>query len=172
MNTAQRKNIIVFALIIILAFLIGYNGIYKRNLRRLDYISSQIEDEEKKNEILGIIGSLDKRLQAHQKRSFFPSEITQLLDRISEGAKKTGIEIKALNPLPALRGEQYIELSLKLSISCGYHKLGRLLAMIENEQEFIWVKELIMQKPTVTKPQAEEITPKIDLTISEFYLKK
>ena len=171
MNISQRKDVIVFALIVILAFHIGHNGIYKYNLNRIDSIKSQSEGEKKKNDILGIIDILDRKLQVHQRRSFSATEATQLVDRVSQLAKEAGIEIRTFNPLPAVYTEQYVELPLKISLSCKYHKLGQFLSLIESSKEFIWIKELKMQKLTVIDPKKPEI-PRIDLTVSGLYLEK
>lgn len=171
MDVNQRKDIIVFALILILAFLIGYNGIYKANLNRIDSLKLQIEEEKKKNIILGDIGLLDKKLQAYKRRFFTSAEITELLDRASELAKEVGIKIETFNPLPAVYRAEYVELGLKIPLRCDYHTLGKFLSLIESSGEFIWVKEIDMQKSTVTRVQ-EENTPKINLVLSGFYLKK
>ncbi|GAH82639.1 unnamed protein product [marine sediment metagenome] len=171
MDIGQRKDIIVFALIVILAFLIGRNGIYKQNLNRIDSIRLQLEEEKKRNDILGIVGILDRKLQAHQKRSFSTADTTQLLDRVSQAAEEADIKIDAFNPSPAVYTKQYTELPLKISLGCEYHKLGRFLSLIESSKEFIWVKEFKMQRATVTDPGAPKIS-RIDLTVSSLYLEK
>ncbi|MBL7130171.1 MAG: type 4a pilus biogenesis protein PilO [Candidatus Omnitrophica bacterium] len=171
MDIAQKKDIIVFILIIVLAFFIGYNGLYKYYLGRIDDAKRQIEEEKKKNDISGIIGILDRKMQAYQKKVFPTTEITQLLDKVSELAKEAGIGIETFNPLPAAYKDQYVELSLTVPIRCEYHQLGEFLSLIESSEKFIWVKELIMKKSTVTSRQ-EAVTPKIDLTISGIHLKK
>lgn len=167
----EKRDKIVFILIIILAFRIGYAGIYKRNLNKIDSIKSQIEEERKKNDISGIIAILDRKLQVHQERSFSAAEATWLLDRVSQLAVEADIKIEGFKPLPAVYTEQYVELPLKISLSCKYHKLGRFLSLIESNKEFIWVKELRMQKATVIDPKKPKM-PAITLTISGLYLKR
>ena len=171
MNIIQRKDIITFVLLLVLAFFIGYNVIYKSRLNKINSIGSQIEEEEKKNEALEIIVLLERRLQAYQKRSFSTTEITQLVDKISELAERAGIEIETFNPRQAISREEYIELSLKVPLRCNYHKLGKLLSLIESNQELIWVKKLNIQKLTASGPTEARI-PRIDLTVSGLYLKK
>lgn len=171
MDISRRKDIIVFVLIIILAFLIGNNVVYKFNLNKIDSIKSQIGQDEEKNVILGDIALLDKSVQTYQKRFFSTVEITELLDKISELGKETGIEIENYNPLPAVYRDEYIELSVKIPLRCEYHKLGEFLSLIESNQEFMWVKEVNMQKSTVVDPKKTRI-PKIDLIVSGLYLKK
>jgi len=149
----QKKDIIIFILVILIACLIGYNLVYRYNLSKIDFIKFQIDEEKKKNEILGIIGILDKKLRGYQKRSFSTTEITPVVDKISALAKKTNIKIEAFNPKPAISQEHYIQL------------------LIESSEEFLWVTRLDMKKPTVTDSKQTRV-PKIDLELSALYLKK
>jgi len=171
MNISQRKDIIVFVLIIILAFLAGYNGIYKYYLKRMASIKLQLEEERKKNDILGIIGLLERELRVYQERSFSTAGITPLLDSVSQMAKQVGIEIEGFNPLPTISREQYIEILLKVPLRCKYHQLGQFLSLIESNREFIWVKHLNMRKATATGSKEANI-PSVDLTVSGLYLKE
>lgn len=171
MNLEQKKARLIGILIIIFACSVGYNGIYKHNLSKVGSIKLQIEEQKKKNDALGMIGLLDKKLKAYQSRSFPSAEVTQLLDSVLELAKQVGIEIETFNPLPAIYKEQFIEFPIKIPVRCEYHTLGRFLSLIESNQEFIWVKGIKITKPTVTDPR-EKRTPRMDLTISGLYLKK
>jgi Tfp pilus assembly protein PilO len=167
----QKKDKIIFILIVILAFLIGNNGIYKFYLRKINSVKSQIEKEKKKNELLEIVGILDSKLQTYQIRSLAETEITQLADKISAMAKRAGVEIENFNPGPTVNTEQYVELSLIVALRCGFHKLGKLVSLIESSQEFMRVKELKIQRPAFFSPRASRI-PQVNLTISGLYLKK
>ncbi len=171
LNITQRKDTMIFVLLLVLAFFIGYNVIYKSRLNKINSIGSQIEEEEKKNEALEIIAVLERRLQAYQKRSFSTTEITQLVDKISELAERAGIEIETFNPKQAISRKEYIELSLEVLLRCNYHKLGKLLSLIESNQELIWVKRLNIQKPADSGPTEARI-PRINLAVSGLYLKK
>lgn len=171
MNLSEKKHIIIFVLIVILAFLVGRNGIYKYSVSQINSVESQIEEEEKKNELLKMIGRLDEKWQTYKESSFLTPEITPFLDRVSQLAKEAEIEIAVFNPLPAIQRECHIELPVSMPLKCSYHQLGRFLSLLESNQEFIGVKELKMQKPTVIEPK-EPIVPTIDLIVSGLYLRK
>jgi len=171
MNITQRKDTIIFVLLLVLAFFIGYNVIYKSRLNKINSIGSQIEEEEKKKEALEIIAALERKLQVYQERSFSTTEITQLVDKISELAERAGIEIETFNPKQAISRKEYIELSLEVPLRCSYDKFGKLLSLIESNQELIWVKSLKIQKPVASGPTEASI-PRIDLTVSGLYLKE
>ena len=171
MASEIRKDLIVFILIIVLAALIGRNLIYQQNLKQIYVINQQIKEEEQKNEILEIISILDAKVQRHQSRSFATKEIAPVLDRVSQLAEAAKIGIETFNPLPIITEKQYVELPLKIPLSCHYHRLGEFLSLLESNQELIWVKRLKMRKIKANKP--EEITlPQIELTVSGIYLKQ
>ena len=142
---------------------------YKNNLKKLGVLKREIKEEEKKNEIIGTIRVLDRKLRMYQERSFSTSEVTRLLDRISELTKKVGVEIETFNPLNVISKERYIELPAKISVACTYHQLGKLLALMESDQELIWVKQLEMQKIKHPDPEKEGIA-RVDLIVSGLYL--
>lgn len=171
MGIDKKKDLIVFALVFILAFLLGRNTIYQAGMNRIASKKSEIKEEGKRNEILGAIGILHKRFEALQERSFSTTEITYFLDKVSAAAKKSGIKIENFDPLSAVNTQRYIEMPVKIPLKCEYHQLGEFLALMENNQEFIWVKELSIEKPTVIDPR-EERTPKVNLAISGLYLKE
>ncbi|MBN2096863.1 MAG: type 4a pilus biogenesis protein PilO [Candidatus Omnitrophica bacterium] len=171
MDLTKRTDLLVFLLILILAGLFGYHGLYQSGLNNINSIKAQIEEEKRKNEILVEIGRLDEQIQKYENRTFATPEITPLLDKISALTKKLDLAIETFNPQNPVYKTQYIELPIKVPLRCDYHELGQLLSLIENSEEFIWVKELKMQKPTVVDPK-EKRAPQIELTLSGICLKK
>ncbi len=166
----QKKDRAIFIAIILLAFLFGYNVLYKYYLGRIHSIRTQINQETKKNDILRIIGGLDSKLQEYQKRSFQTAEITAMLDKISELAKEIDLPIRTFNPLQPQYREKYTELALEVPLRCKYHKLGQFLSVIESNEELLWVTKLSMRKTAVDSLSGPKI-PDVDLTVSGLYLK-
>lgn len=171
MNLGQRKDAIVFVLIIVLAVMIGRNGVYQYNLSKINFTKSKVEEEKKKNEMLGFIGILDRRLDKYRVRSYLAPEITQLIDRISHLAKTSGVRVETFEPRPAVHRQHYIELLIEIPLKSDFHRLGKLLSLIESNQEFIQIKELRIEKPTVIDPNADNI-PRVILVVSGIHLKK
>ena len=170
-NIMQRKDILVYVVVLGLAAMIGRNYVYKGALAKAKAFEAQVKEEEKKNEILGFIGILDTKVQNYQKRSMPSQEITYLLDSISTMAQQVGMQLETFNPLTVVHKEEYVELPVKLPLRCQYHKLGEFLSLLESKQELIWVKEVTIDKPTVLDPR-DARTPDISLTVSGIYLKK
>lgn len=170
MNLLLRKDIMVFILIVILALLIGYNILYKNYQDRIVDIKAQIEEEKKKNDILGVIGLLDKKLQRYYERSFPATETTKLVDTVSALAAKVNLSIETFDPLPTEYREEHAEVPLRLPLRCNYHQLGKFLSLIESNYELIRIRKMVMKKPVIELKK--KTTPKIELTVSGIYLKE
>jgi Tfp pilus assembly protein PilO len=171
MNTNITKEKLVFFTIIIFAVLLGYNVIYKGKLNEIRQLKSGIKKEKEKNSILDSIGLLNNKLRLYQQRSFSTTEITGLVDKVSQLAAEAEVTIENFNPSQKQSLQAYVELPLVMSFECEYHKLGKLLSFIESNQEFIWVKGLKMHKTGLSSSGREASrVPQITLTVSGLYL--
>ena len=170
MDIEAKKGLVVFGLVIVIACLIAL-GLYSFMLAKINSVISQTAQEEKKNDILGTIAMLDRRLSAHKERSLPLKDATQLIDRLSLLAKEAIIEVETLNPLPVTERDYYTELSVQIPIKCNYHNLGRFLSLLESNEDFLWVKQLKIKKVIVTDSK-KKILPEVDLIISGIFLKK
>ena len=171
MKLALGKDKIIFILIIILAFLVGRNSIYKNSLEKINSLKSRQEEEKNKNELLAMISMLERKIDVYKRGSLAAAEIAPLLDKVSALAQRSGIKIENFNPQPTISQKEYTELPVKISLSCDYHRLGRFLSLLESDQEFIWVKALNVEKDTVVDPGEKKI-PEVNLAISGLYFKK
>lgn len=171
MDIAQKKDKLVFIMTITLTFFIGYKVISRITQEKISSLTTQIEAEKNRNEILSAIAVLDGKLLAYQERSFSTTEITQFVDKISQLAKQADIEIETINSQPALFREHLVELSVRIPLRCTYHQLGKFFSLIEDNRELIWVKQLRIRKDTISGAK-QDGTVEIDLTLSGLNLKK
>ncbi|MFC1630939.1 type 4a pilus biogenesis protein PilO [Candidatus Omnitrophota bacterium] len=162
---------LVFILILILAFLIGYNGIYGTAQKKIELIKLKTIQEKKKNEILKTLAVIDARLSTYRERTFSTTDITQVIDKISGLAKQAGVSVETFNPQTPAKKTHYTELALQIPLSCSYHRLGEFFSLLESNSKFIWVKQLKMEKIQASG-QAEPQAPKITMSLSGIYLKK
>ena len=65
------------------------------------------------------------------------NELPLLIDQISTAARRVGLEIRDLQPLPSLAGDQYEAFKYRLVIVGAYHQIGRLLADIGSLQRIV-----------------------------------
>lgn len=171
MKLALKQDKAIFILIVILAFLVGRNSIYKNSLEKISSLKSRQEEEKNKNELLATISTLERKIGVYKRSSLATAEIAPLLDKVSALAQKSGIKIENFNPQPTIYKEEYTEFPVSISLNCDYHRLGRFLSLLESNQEFIWVKGLKVEKATVIDPKERKI-PKVGLIISGLYFKK
>jgi len=175
MEIAQHKDRVIFAIIILLAFFIGYNLIYRLAQEKINSLDVRIKAETKKKDILKTIAVIDKKLETYQCRALASTEITQLVDILSKLAKQAGVEINSFDPKTTTSRKQYIEVPLRMPMRSTYHSLGQFLSLVESNDELIWVKELKVNKPEVSvgrKGRALSRDPKVELTVSGFYFKQ
>ena len=170
MEIESKKNLIIFVFVLILACLIGF-GLYSVMLTRLNSVKSQIEQQKERNDVLGTIAMLDRRLQTHKERSLPLKDTTQLIDKLSLLAKEAIIEVETLNPMPTVERDYYVEVPVQIPIKCSYHNLGRFLSLLESNEEFLWVKQLTIKKEIVTDPK-KKVLPEVDLVISGIFLRR
>ena len=66
------------------------------------------------------------------------NEVPTLLDQVSTAARRVGLDIADVQPLPSLTGDQYEAYKYRLSVRGGsYHQIGVLLANIGSLQRIV-----------------------------------
>ena len=65
------------------------------------------------------------------------NEVPLLLDQVSTAARRVGLDISDVQPLPTLSGDQYDAYKYRLSVRGGYHQIGVLLSNIGSLQRIV-----------------------------------
>jgi type IV pilus assembly protein PilO len=63
--------------------------------------------------------------------------VPALLDQVSTAARRAGLDISDVQPLPSLAGDQYEAYKYRLSIRGSYHQIGTLLTNIGTLQRIV-----------------------------------
>jgi Tfp pilus assembly protein PilO len=58
------------------------------------------------------------------------NEVPALLDDISTAARRVGLDLAGVEPLPVLPGEQFDTYRYKMSVIGGYHEVGKFLSNV------------------------------------------
>lgn len=58
------------------------------------------------------------------------NEVPALLEDISTAARRVGLDLASVEPLPVIQGEQFDTYRYKLSVIGGYHAVGRFLGNV------------------------------------------
>lgn len=82
------------------------------------------------------------------------NEVPTLLDQVSTAARRVGLDIADVQPLPSLAGDQYEAYKYRLVVRGGsYHQIGELLANIGSLQRIVAPINLVLT-PQSADPKA------------------
>lgn len=65
------------------------------------------------------------------------NEVPALLEQVSTAARRVGLDIADVQPLPLLTGDQYDAYKYRLSVRGDYHEIGVLLANVGSLQRIV-----------------------------------
>ena len=65
------------------------------------------------------------------------NEVPALLEQVSTAARRVGLDIADVQPLPLLQGDQYDAYKYRLSVRGSYHEIGVLLANVGSLQRIV-----------------------------------
>ena len=143
-NMTKREQTLVAVAILAVALLGAFvYFIYLPRSSDLDAISLHVDSLEAANKQASrdvAQGSLE-RLRREAKeygaslkvmRQLVPTgnEVPALLDDISTAARRVGLELAGVEPLPVLPGEQFDTYRYKMSVIGGYHAVGQFLSNV------------------------------------------
>jgi len=117
--------------------------LYKPKAAQLDITQAHVDSLEKKNQQAKAdiaTGSLQKlRAQSSEyeqslkvMRQLVPrsNEVPALLEDISTAARRVGLDLATVEPMPVLPGEQFDTYRYKLAVTGGYHPVGQFLSNV------------------------------------------
>jgi Tfp pilus assembly protein PilO len=159
----EYKNKIINLAIVALAVFTSFH-IYKKQDKAIEALREKRAVEMNKNNVLGDIALLEKRLLAYRKYLNQKDE-TSIMKTISAMAEKYGIKVSSLKPQPEINVGVYTKLPLRLVLSAkGYHHLSKFISELESSSYIYYVDAL-------TLALSEEPGLKAELILSTFFYK-
>lgn len=161
-NMTQREQRLVTLIVVAVLLTAAYMYfLHRPKAAEIDALTLRVDSLETANEQAKkdyAAGSVDKlRAQADEyqrrlkvMRRLVPTsnEVPALLEDISTAARRVGLELAAVEPLPVLQGEQFDTYRYKMSVTGGYHAVGRFLSNVGSLSRIIAPVTLEM-KPVV-----------------------
>ena len=143
-NMTKREQSLGGVAIIALLLAVAYwHFLYKPKARELAATSAHVDSLDRKNqEARADIaqGSLEKlRAQSAEyeqslkvMRQLVPrsNEVPSLLEDMSTAARRVGLDLATVEPMPVLPGEQFDTYRYKLAVIGGYHAVGQFLSNV------------------------------------------
>jgi len=80
------------------------------------------------------------------------NEVPALLEQVSTAARRVGLDIADVQPLPLLQGDQYDAYKYRLSVRGNYHEIAVLLANIGSLQRIVAPINLTLAPSTSRQP--------------------
>jgi len=155
-----NRNKILNLAVILLAFIVSYNAIYKKQVKEEQLLKQKISEETKKNDVLKSIGKSEETISAY--KNLLPQKDANLnINSISNIAKASNVKITSIRPAPEQRYPDYIKLPFNLVLTMpNYHALGKFISEIENSQDVYAVEVVNIS----LNEQTKELT--VNLTVS------
>ena len=86
------------------------------------------------------------------------NEVPTLLDQVSTAARRVGLDIADVQPLPSIAGDQYEAFKYRLSVRGGsYHQIGTLLTNIGSLQRIVAPINLILTAQSADPRAAKQV---------------
>ena len=143
-NMTKREQrlggVAVFAMVLLGAY---WYFMYKPKAVEIEALQLRVDSLEtanaqaKKDYATGSVDRLKAQAVEYQNslkvmRRLVPTgnEVPALLEDISTAARRVGLDLASVEPLPVLQGEQFDTYRYKLSVIGGYHPVGRFLSNV------------------------------------------
>ena len=143
-NLTKREQILISVMVLSvgLASAWGY-FLYKPKRAQLEAIQAHVEILDKKNEQAkadlanGSVAKLKAQAAEYEAslkllHQLVPTinEVPALLENVSTAARRVGLDIASVEPMPVLQGEQFDTYRYKVSVKGGYHALAGFLSNV------------------------------------------
>jgi len=143
-NMTKREQTLAGIGVVAIVLLIAYwYLLYKPKAEELSVIQTHVDSLDRKNQQAKADiaqGSLQKlRAQSAEyeqslkvMRQLVPrsNEVPALLEDISTAARRVGLDLATVEPMPVLPGEQFDTYRYKLAVIGGYHPVGQFLSNV------------------------------------------
>jgi type IV pilus assembly protein PilO len=167
-NMTQREQRLATLIILSIMLTGAYVYFFHRpKSEELDALALRVDSLEtanaaaKKDYATGSVDKLRKQADDYQQRlkimrRLVPTsnEVPALLEDISTAARRVGLELAGVEPLPVLQGDQFDTYRYKMSVTGGYHAIGRFLSNVGSLSRIIAPVTLDM-KPAVVSDKKQ-----------------
>jgi len=173
----NKQSLIVVAVISAMLIYLDFSFLLKAQVKAFSQANAKVTklhsdiQAVKKNMVIIEQNALKEKTNLQVKKVATEGELLTLLEQISEIAKDNSISVSQINPqkvsLPASKTKaaqpqsSFIPVTIKLVMSCGYHKLGAFLNDLENCEYATSVEDI-----SITPESA--FTEKVQLTLKTY----
>jgi type IV pilus assembly protein PilO len=186
-NLSKREQMMI-SIIVLTVMISGLYGyfLYMPKREQLAAIEEHVNTLDKKNNQAKAdlaSGSVDRmRQQALEYEASFKvlqqlvpttNEVPALLENVSTAARRVGLDLASVEPMPVLVGEQFDTYRYKLSVKGGYHALAGFLTNVASLNRIVApvaidVKQMGAQEKKKARAKDGEATLDTDFQIQTY----
>lgn len=83
------------------------------------------------------------------------NELPALLEQVSTAARRTGLDIATVEPIPVVTGEEFDTYRYRLSLTGGYHRIGQFLTNVGSLTRIVAPVNLQLETPRNASQQTD-----------------
>lgn len=186
-NLSKRDQILVSVAVLTLGLAGAYAYfVYLPKQDQLETIQQHVETLDKKNESAkadlanGSVAKLKAQAAEYEAslktlQTLVPkaNEVPALLENVSTAARRVGLDLASVEPMPVLQGEQFDTYRYKVSVKGGYHALAGFLTNVGSLNRIVApvaldVKQQSPQDRKKARPKDGESTLDTDFQIQTY----
>jgi len=134
----KNKNAILNVGIIILALIISIR-IYQSQDAAMEALKRQKKSEAQNNEVFKNLASLDNKVNVY-KRTLKIRSSGEVMNTISDVAKRLGLKIDSIRPLGETAGDDYIRMPVSVLMRAkNFNQVGKFMSRLESHPAFFIV---------------------------------
>jgi type IV pilus assembly protein PilO len=161
--TKREQTLVAIGVAAVLVLSAYWYFLYKPKSAEMALVQAHVDSLDKKNQQAKADiaqGSLQKlKAQAVEyeqslkvMRQLVPrsNEVPALLEDISTAARRVGLDLASVEPMPVLQGEQFDTYRYKLGVIGGYHPVGQFLSNVGSLNRIIAPVTMVIKLHPVT----------------------
>jgi len=186
-NLTKRDQMLISAMVLTVALAGAYGYfMYMPRRQQLAAIEQHVDALDKKNQqakadlASGSVGRLkaqaaeyETSLKALHQLVPTTNEVPALLENVSTAARRVGLDLASVEPMPVIVGEQFDTYRYKVSVKGGYHALAGFLSNVGSLNRIVApvaldVKQQSAQDKKKARPKDGEATLDTDFQIQTY----
>lgn len=158
------KSVIISSVFFLVLFFLGGRVIFQSRISKLIALKQQRQRTELENKVAKKLEELKKireKLEPLKESAVFLGEIAKFAGQLN-------MKLITISAVPIQRFDEYVKLSVKLSLDTSYHEVGNFIAELETAKRFINIENLDI----MPNKDSEKTTTQVEATlvVSTLYL--
>jgi Tfp pilus assembly protein PilO len=165
----RNKNVLLNLAVIVVACIVAFNFVYKKQDKELQDLKSKVETEQNKNVVLANIGQMEGKIEGF--KNLLPKrDESEVINTISNLATEAGIRITGIRPSQTQQQTpDYTKSIFEMTLTVGnYHALGKFLSRLESYKDVFIVDNVNI----ATQEPSKELITNIRVSTIAFADKK